>query len=87
MVAWNRDARVEEGKTGERNDGGIFDFFCCHAGDEAGWRASARADFRSMEQLTAETQGSSGSETWRYLTAYVPHARDRKARVSYRHLS
>jgi len=38
------ETRVEEGKIGERNDGGIFDFFCCRAGDEAGWRASARAE-------------------------------------------
>lgn len=76
---------MEEGKTGERNDGGIFDFFCCRAGDEAGWRASARADFRSMEQLTAETQGSSGSETSRYPGVYVPHVRDRSVRASYGH--
>jgi len=38
-----------------------------------------------MEQLTTETQGSSGSETSRYLNAYVPHVRDRSARASYEH--
>lgn len=32
-----------------------------------------------MEQLTAETQGSSGSETSGYPGAYVPHAREMEA--------
>lgn len=67
----------EGADTGERNDGGIFDFFCCSAG--VSFRA--RADFRSMEQLTAETQGSSGSETSGYPSAYVSHARDGSARA------
>lgn len=51
----------------------------------AGGVASFRADFRSMEQLTAEIQGSSESETSRYLDAYVPQVRDRSAQASYGH--
>lgn len=38
--------------------------------------ASARVDFRSMEQLTVETQGSSGSETSGYFSVYVPYTRE-----------
>lgn len=62
---WRRDTDVGKGEGRERTTGYSISFVAVRERERKrdGERASARADFRSMKQLTAETQGSSGSET------------------------